>query len=92
VFYVSFYTPNPGGFDLAGEVYPRHRAYVDEIALDGGIWLIGTFGDPATEGAMCVFRSREAGERFMSGDPFVLEGVVTASAVREWDPLVYDAI
>ncbi|WP_394770278.1 YciI family protein [Lacisediminihabitans sp.] len=89
--YVSFYAPSPGGFDRVGEVYPRHRAYVDEFALGGGIWMIGTFGDPAAEGAMCVFRSREAGERFMSGDPFVTEGVVLPSAVREWDPLVYDA-
>jgi len=52
--------------------------------------MIGTFGDPAAEGTMCVFRSREAAQRFMSRDPFVVEDVVTASAVREWDPLVYD--
>lgn len=88
---MSLYTPSPGGFDRVGEVYPRHRAYVDRFALGGGIWMIGTFGDPATEGAMCVFRSREAAEQFISGDPFVLEGLVAASAVREWDPLVYDA-
>lgn len=90
--YVSFYAPNPSGFSRVAEVYPRHRAYVDEFALGGGIWMIGTFGDAATEGAMCVFRSREAGESFMSGDPFVLEGVVLASALRQWEPLVFDAV
>lgn len=88
---MSFYAPSPGGFDRVGEVYPRHRAYVDQFAIGGGIWMIGTFGDRPTEGAICVFRSRVAGERFMSGDPFVVDGVVTALAVRGWDPLVYDA-
>jgi hypothetical protein len=87
--YVSFYDPDPDGFPRAAEVYPRHRVYVDEFALGGGVWMIGTFGNPATEGSMCIFRSRDVAERFMAGDPFVLEGVVTPSAIREWDPLVF---
>jgi uncharacterized protein YciI len=88
VYYVSFYTVRDPG--LIPEVYPRHRAFVDEVARDGGIASIGTFGDPVAEGAMCVFRSADAAEAFLAGDPFVTEGVVTRSPVRSWDPLEYD--
>jgi uncharacterized protein YciI len=90
VLYVVFYTPHPAGFERVGEVYPRHRAFVDTFAAGGEVWMIGTFGDPATEGAMCLFRSRRGAEEFVAADPFVREGVVEASAIREWDPLVYE--
>jgi hypothetical protein len=28
--------------DRLREVYPRHRAYLDEFAKDGQVWMIGT--------------------------------------------------
>jgi uncharacterized protein YciI len=87
VYYVSLYTVADAS--LIREVYPRHRGYVDEFAKGGGIASIGTFGDPVGEGAMCVFRNRESAEAFLARDPFVTEGVVTASPIREWDPLEY---
>jgi uncharacterized protein YciI len=90
VLYVTFYTSDLAQLHRIGEVYPRHRVYVDDFARGGQIWMIGNFGDPAAEGAMCIFRSREAAERFLAGDPFVLEGLVVASTIREWDPLTYE--
>jgi uncharacterized protein YciI len=88
VYFVSFYTVrNPA---LIRDVYPRHRAFVDEAAQAGGIASIGIFGDPVQEGAMCVFRSAEEAEDFLARDPFVTEGVVTRSPLRTWDPLEYD--
>jgi uncharacterized protein YciI len=91
VYFVTFYAAEPAQFHRMPEVYPRHRAYLDEFALGGEIWLIGTFGDPSTEGSMAIFRSRDAAERFIAGDPFVLEGMVQRSEIREWEPLEYPA-
>ncbi|MCU1439894.1 MAG: hypothetical protein JWP85_891 [Rhodoglobus sp.] len=74
------------------EVYPRHRAYLDEFARGGELESIGAFLDvsaPGSPGSMAVFRSREAAERFIAVDPFVTEGLVGRHEVREWDPLTY---
>jgi hypothetical protein len=88
MYYVSFYTVRDPA--LIRDVYPRHRAFVDQVARDGDIASIGIFGDPVGEGAMCVFRSSEAAQDFLAHDPFVTEGVVTPSPLREWEPLEYD--
>jgi uncharacterized protein YciI len=90
---VSFYDADPDAgpeqFQKLVETYPRHRAYLDEFAQSGDVLMIGTFGDPATEGSMAIFRSREAAERFRDGDPFVTEGLVFRSRILDWDPLVF---
>ena len=69
----------------------QHRAYLDEFAKGGEVVMIGTFGDPATQGSMAIFRSREAAERFRAGDPFMTEGLVFRSRILDWDPLVFAA-
>jgi uncharacterized protein YciI len=93
VYYVTFYhsDPNadPSTFERMREVFPRHRAYLDDFAKGGQVWMIGTFGDPATQGSMAIFRSKEAAERFYEGDPFHLEGLVYRFELREWDPLEF---
>ena len=95
MYYVTFYhaDPNadPGIMDRLREVYPRHRAYLDEFAKGGQVWMIGTFGDPRTQGSMAIFRSREAAEQFMENDPFKLEGLIYRSEIREWNPLEFPA-
>jgi uncharacterized protein len=73
------------------EVYPRHRAFLDEFAKRGQVWMIGTFGDPMSQGAMTIFTSREAAEEFAANDPFQLEGLVYQTDIWEWDPLKYPA-
>jgi uncharacterized protein len=82
----------PGGMASALEVYPRHAAYVAEFVGSGEILLIGTFADPATDGSMGVFRSREGAERFVAGDPFVTEGVIAEWRLLDWNADVYGAI
>jgi len=72
-------------------VYPRHRAYLDEFAEGGEIQSIGAFHNEGEVGSMAIFRSREAAERFIAGDPFVLEGLVGRYEIRDWEPLQYDA-
>jgi predicted enzyme related to lactoylglutathione lyase len=44
-----------------------------------------TFGNPQDEGSMAVFKTREAAEEFVAGDPFVLNGVVRGWQIREWN-------
>jgi len=83
---VSFYDDmGPGGMAHAQEVYPRHVAYLEQFNIDGEVLMIGTFADPAADGSMAVFRSREAAERFIAGDPFVTEGVVASWRVLDWN-------
>jgi len=77
--------------DRLTEAYPRHRAYLDEFAKGGQVWMIGTFDDPFTNGSMAVFRCREAAEEFLSGDPFMTEGLVFRHEWREWSPLEFPA-
>ena len=71
---VSFYDADPDAgpehIQRLVETYPRPKAYLDEFAKDGELLMIGTFGDPASQGSMAIFRSREAAERFRAGDPF----------------------
>ena len=89
MYFVVRYEPHPTGFGRVREVYPAHRAFVDREGAAGHVWLIGTFADAATDGAMCLFRSREDAERFLAADPFVRESVVLPSRVLEWDPLEF---
>ena len=94
MYYVTFYLQDPNGDPAvfgarAREVYPRHRAFVDEFAKGGQIWMIGTFDDPFVNGSMGIFRSKEAAEEFLVGDPFITEGVVWRHTLREWDPLTF---
>ncbi len=89
MYFVTFYSTDPSKFSLIPEVYPRHRAYLDEFAVGGEIWMIGTFGNPATEGSMAIFRSLDAAERFIANDPFVTEGLVVEHSIREWNPLEF---
>lgn len=85
---VALYATDPGHLDRIPEVYPVHQAYLQEFAAGGELLMVGPFGDPATQGSMALFRSREAAERFVAGDPFVREGIARPE-LRDWDPLVF---
>ena len=61
-----------------------HREHWHPFRERGELLLIGPFGDPQSQGAMAVFRTREAAEEFARGDPFVVNGVVRSSEVRVW--------
>jgi uncharacterized protein YciI len=82
--YVVFYETNPDAVGLIPDQYPAHRARLDEFHARGELMLVGPFGDPITEGAMSVFRSREGAEEFVADDPFVTSGVVARWYLREW--------
>lgn len=63
-------------------VYPRHKKVVDRFVAEGHVIGIGPFAD---RGNMAIFRSREAAERFVTEDPFVLEGLVKSYVIRDWN-------
>jgi len=50
--------------------------------------MVGTFGDPQAQGSMAIFRTRAAAEAFVAGDPFMLEGVVKAYEIRDWNEIL----
>ncbi len=91
VYYVTFYEVVTEKAHLLREVYPRHRAYLDEFAKEGQVVMIGTFGNLA-EGSMAVFRSRAGADAFVASDPFVLEGLALPLPVREWNPIEFPAL
>jgi len=62
-------------------VYPRHKVFVEAFVARREVIGIGPFAD---RGNMAIFRSREAAEEFVRGDPFALTGLVKAYAIREW--------
>jgi uncharacterized protein len=63
-------------------VYPRHKAVVDAFVARGEVIGIGPFSDRG--GSLAIFRSREAAERFVKQDPFILEGLIKSFDIREW--------
>lgn len=89
VFYDMDPDAEPSDFARFVEAFSRHRGYLDAFAASGDVLMIGTFGDPATEGSMALFRSRAAAERFIADDPFVVEGLVHRVRVLDWDPIVF---
>jgi len=74
--------------DRAPAHMPAHSACIDEFHGRGDLLLIGTFGDPVREGALCVFRSRDAAEAFVACDPFVTEGLVARYEIRDWNEIL----
>ena len=50
--------------------------------------MLGTFANPQEEGSMAIFTTREAAEEFVSGDPFVLHGVVRGWRILEWNEVL----
>jgi uncharacterized protein YciI len=82
--YVVFYESAEDVASKAPAVYPDHVAWVSGFKARGELLLVGTFADPQADGAMSVFASREAAEKFVAGDPFVSRGVVRAWTIKEW--------
>ena len=82
--YVLLYQSAPDVMETAPVHYPAHSARLDEFHARGDLLLVGAFGDPAAQGSMAIFKSREAAEEFVADDPFVRNGVVASHEIREW--------
>ena len=84
--YVLFYTA--GDRDRAMAYFPAHRQRIDEFARRGVLLMTGAFVDGQAGGAMGIFTTREAAEEFVHGDPFVVNGAVTAWHIRDWNEVL----
>ena len=85
VLHVVFYRSADDVARRAPEHYPAHMARCQEFTARETLIGYGTFGDPQSEGSMAIFTTRAAAEEFVSGDPFVLNGVVAGHEIREWN-------
>lgn len=83
--YVLFYDAVPDVGDKAPPLMSAHAARLGEFAERGDLLLVGTWSDVDPPGAMSVFRTREAAEEFVAGDPFMNGGVVASHRIREWE-------
>ncbi|MDR0791663.1 MAG: YciI family protein [Chitinophagaceae bacterium] len=86
---VVFYRRSAATMEELMKVYPRHKAYEENFAKDGGITGIGVFthssdNDMDDFASMGIFKDRQTAEDFVRQDPFVLEGLVAKAIFREW--------
>ena len=86
--YVLFYEAADDVLEKAPVNFPAHRARYEDFHARGLLLMTGTFADARRDGAMAVFATREAAEAFAEGDPFVLNEVVRAWEVREWNEVL----
>jgi uncharacterized protein YciI len=86
--YVLLYESADDVASRAPAQFPAHKARLDEFHARGDLLMVGTFGDPQTQGSMAIFRTREAAEEFAREDPFVLNGVVARYEIRDWDEVL----
>ena len=86
--YVLFYESADNVAANAPPHFPAHKRRLDEFHQRGDLLMVGTFGDPQSQGSMSVFASREAAQEFAEGDPFVLNRVVRRWEIRDWDEVL----
>ena len=82
--YVLFYESADDIREKAPLHGAAHRAHWREFQEAGTLLMVGPFSDPA-DGALAIFTTREAAERFASEDPFVTKGVVKHWRIGEWN-------
>jgi uncharacterized protein YciI len=88
--YVLLYQSAPGVTATAPAHYAAHSARAREFHARGSLLMMGTFARIQEDGAMGVFTGREAAEEFATGDPFVVNGVVQAWELRDWNETLFD--
>ena len=86
--WVVLYTPSPDVATLAPVHMPAHQKHYRAAHERGELLMIGTFGDPFTQGSMCILDSEDAAKRFAAEDPFVVNGVVQSYEIRRWDEIL----
>jgi uncharacterized protein YciI len=86
--YVVLYESADDVASRAPAHFAAHREWYAGFHDRGDLLGIGTFADPQSEGAMAVFASRAAAEEFVADDPFVVNGVVRAWHIREWEDVL----
>ena len=89
--YVVLYeaVDDPAVLSIIPEHFPAHHEWYQGFHGRGELLMIGPFSD-RRDGAMAIFATREAAERFVAGDPFVRAGIVRRWHIREWNEALVD--
>ena len=85
---VIFYPGASVNLEKAMELFPAHKARLDEFQARGVLLMVGPFADAANDGSMGIFTTREAAEEFVQGDPFVLQGAVADYTIKDWNETI----
>jgi uncharacterized protein YciI len=65
-----------------------HRALWKQFHSAGELLMVGPFTDAPAGGAMGIFTTRQAAEKFVAADPFVSHGIVARWTIREWNEVL----
>lgn len=73
--------------DLLERTRPAHREYSKSLAERGHLVAAGPFADDT--GAMLVYdvADRATLDDLLAEDPYITEGVLSGTTVREWSPV-----
>ena len=85
--YLLFYAYGENALERRAPHRPAHLELATEYHDDGGLVLAGAYADPL-DGALLIFKSREAAEAFAATDPYVSSGLVTEWHIREWNVVI----
>jgi uncharacterized protein len=78
-----FYEVSADGLAKMPTYFDAHKARMEEFNAKGLLLMAGPYGSPPV-GALRIFISREAAEQFVSGDPFVINSVVSKHTIYDW--------
>ncbi|GAB2978462.1 YciI family protein [Amycolatopsis acidiphila] len=71
-----------------GEVRPRHREYLRELAENGTVAVAGPLGDDSGGVILMQAEDESALEKILDADPYHLEGALAQRTVREYKPVM----
>eukprot|EP00939_MAST-03C_sp_MAST-3C-sp1_P001581 g1581.t1 len=66
-----------------GEFREEHIQVAKSFMENGSLVMGGAYAEPV-DGALVVFKNRDAAESFVSKDPYVQNGLVSSHVIREW--------
>jgi uncharacterized protein YciI len=81
--YILFYDLADDYLERRPPLRPGHLSLVQQAHDRGDLVLAGALADPP-DGAVLVFRSKEAAEAFAASDPYVINGLISRWRVRTW--------
>ena len=87
--YLLLYDVSDDYVERRAPLRPAHLALARDAHERGDLVLAGALAEPV-DGAVFVFRSKEAAEAFATNDPYVQNGLITNWRVRTWTTVVGD--
>lgn len=85
MYWLLFYDYVDDYMERRTPIRPEHFAWANEFRDRGELVMAGAFADPA-DGAALVFKCDDKAvvERFVAGDPYGREGLVSGHRIRAW--------